>query len=348
VKKLLSRQRRPAAPRAMKFSGQGPRMSFVLSLLTGMAIAIGAATTAFAQTWPTQPVRIVVPFPPGGANDVIARLLADRFRATIGGSYVVENATGAGGNLGTDRVAKAAPDGHALVLSSTGPLANNSLLYTNMPYDPQKDLTPVSLVAEFPMVLAARTTLGTLALRDFVALAKSKPGALNVGNPGIGTMGHLTAELFQSLAGIKLQHIPSRGGYANSIAALLAGDLDLMSDVVNGNIIAMIKSGKIVGLAVTTRERFAGLPDTPTAIEQGVNLEATTAFALAGPRGMPQHIVEKLNSEVNRFLASDEGKAKLSSLGARVAGGPPSAVTDMMAASIRQWKPIVEAAKISF
>ncbi|MBX9845755.1 MAG: tripartite tricarboxylate transporter substrate binding protein [Xanthobacteraceae bacterium] len=279
---------------------------------------------------------------------MIARLLADHFRATIGGAYVVENVTGAGGNLGTDRAAKAAPDGHTLVLSSSGPLANNSLLYKNMPYDPQKDLTPISLVAEFPMVLAARTTLGTATIKDFVALAKTKRDALNVGNPGVGTMGHLTAELFQNLADIKLLHIPSRGGYANSIAALLAGDLDLMSDVMNGNIIAMIRSGKIAGLAVTTRGRFPGLPDTPTAIEQGVALEASTAFALAGPAGMPRPVVEKLNSEVNRFLASDEGKARLSSLGARVMGGAPSAVTDMMVASIKQWKPIVDAAKISF
>jgi tripartite-type tricarboxylate transporter receptor subunit TctC len=279
---------------------------------------------------------------------VIARLLAAHFAKAIGGNYVVENATGAAGNLGTDRVAKAAPDGHTLVLSSSGPLANNTLLYKNMPYDPQKDLTPISLVAEFPMVLASRNGLGPSTLKEFIALAKSKPGDLNVGNPGVGSMGHLTAELFQTVAGIKLQHIPSRGGYAASIAALLAGDLDGMSDVLNSNIIEMINTGKIVGLAIATRERFPGLPKTPTALEQGLDMEAATAFALAGPAGMPPALVEKLNTEVNRFLASPEGNGKLTALGARVVGGPPSAMSDMMAASIKKWKPIVDAVKISF
>jgi tripartite-type tricarboxylate transporter receptor subunit TctC len=260
----------------------------------------------------------------------------------------VENVTGAGGNLGTERVAKAAPDGHTLVISSSGPLANNTLLYKSMPYDPQKDLTPIALVAEFPMIVATRPSLGTPALKDFVTLAKEKPGQLNVGSPGVGTMGHLTAELLQTTAGIKLQHVPSRGGYAASISALLAGDLDLMSDVMNGNIISMITSGKITGLAVTTRERFAALPDVPTAREQGVDLEAATSFALAGPAGMPPALVERLNAEVNRFLASPEGRAKFSTLGAFVKGGPPSAVSEMMASSIRQWKPIIAAAKISF
>jgi tripartite-type tricarboxylate transporter receptor subunit TctC len=292
-------------------------------------------------------VHIIVPFPPGGANDVIARLLADHFGRTIGGKYVVENVTGAGGNLGTDRVAKAAPDGYTLVLSSSGPLANNALLYKKMPYDPVRDLTPIAFVAIFPMVLASRTSLDAANLQAFVAQAKAKPGALNVGSPGVGTMGHLTAELFQSKTGTKLQHIPSRGGYATSIAALLAGDLDLMSDVMNGNIVEMIKSGKIKGLAVTTRERFSGLPEVPTAFEQGVALEASTAFALAGPAGMPSELVERLNKEVNGFLSSSEGKAKLATLGGQPAGGPPSAVSDMMKASIEQWKPVIEAAAIS-
>jgi len=307
-----------------------------------------AAPTSTTSAWPTQSVRIVVPFPPGGANDVIARLLAEHFSKTIGGTYVVENVTGAGGNLGTDRVAKAAPDGHTLVLSSSGPLANNTLLYKSMPYDPQKDLAPIALVAEFPMVLASRTTLGPKTLKELIALAKSKPGVLNVGNPGLGTMGHLTSELFQTTAGVKLQNIPSRGGYAKSIASLLAGDLDMMSDVLNGNIIEMIKANKIVGLAVTTAARFDGLPDTPTAIEQGVNMEAATAFALVGPAGLPQPIVDRLNAAVNAYLSSKEGSGRLTALGARVAGGPPNAVREKMAASIAQWKPIIEAAKIAF
>jgi tripartite-type tricarboxylate transporter receptor subunit TctC len=328
----------------------GAGMSFIRALAMAVAAMIGGSMGALAQSWPSsQTVRIVVPFPPGGANDVIARLLAEDFQKTFGGSFIVENVTGAGGNLGTDRVAKAAPDGYTLVLSSSGPLANNRLLYKNLPYNPE-DLTPVALVAKFPMVLAARNTLGAATLKDLVALGKSKPGVLNVGSPGVGTMGHLTAELFQSRAGIKLQHIPSRDGYAKSIAALLSGDLDLMSDVMNGNIIEMIKSNRIRGLAVTTRQRFAGLPDTPTAIEQGVDLDAATAFALAGPARMPQPIVEKLNKEANRYLTSADGVARLVALGAEagVAGGPPSDVSEMMAASIKQWKPIIDAAGLSF
>jgi len=324
-----------------------------MTLFRILAIAVlatfSAVATANADTWPSRTVRIVVPFPAGGANDLIARLLAEHFQKTIGGSYVVESVTGAGGNLGTDRVAKAAPDGYTLGLTSSGPLANNTLLYKNMPYDPQKNLTPIALVAEFPMVLAVRTTLGTPTLKDFIALARSKPGALNVGNPGTGTMGHLTAELFQSKAGITVQSIPSPGGYAKSISSLLAGDLDGMSDVMNGNIISMVQSKKITALAVTTRERFSGLPDTPTAIESGLpGFEASTVFALAGPAGLPQSIVETLNREVNRFVASEDTKARFATLGARTMGGPPSAVSDMMVATIKQWKPVIEAAKIAF
>jgi tripartite-type tricarboxylate transporter receptor subunit TctC len=320
-----------------------------MKALSAALVAILAFATfspATAANWPEQVVRIIVPFPPGGANDIIARLLADHFSKTIGGKYVVENATGAGGNLGTDRVAKAAPDGYTLVISSSGPLANNTLLYKNMPYDPQKDLAPIALICDFPMVLASRASLPATNLKEFIALAKSKPGALNVGSPGVGTMGHLTAELFQSKTGTKFQHVPSRGGYAASIAALLAGDLDLMSDVMNGNIASMIKAGKIRGLAVTTRERSVSVPALPTAMEQGVPILATTAFALVGPAGMPPKVVETLNAEANRYLKSAEGKEKLIALGAEIAGGPPSAVTEMMKSSIAQWKPVIEAAAI--
>lgn len=321
-------------------------MKAVTAALTAI-LTIATSFPAAAQQWPEQVVRILVPFPAGGANDVIARLLADHFSKTIGGKYVVENVTGAGGNLGTDRVAKAPPDGHTLVLSSSGPLANNTLLYKKMPYDPQKDLTPIALVSEFPMLLASRKTLPPANLREFVALAKSKPGQLNVGNPGVGTMGHLTAELLQTTTGIKLQQVPSRGGYAASIATLLAGDLDLMSDVMNVTIVAMIKSGEIRGLAVTSRERFAGISELPTAVEQGIPMTAATAFALAGPAGMSPKVVDRLNAEVNRYLASAEGKEKLGALGAQIAGGPPRAVTEMMKSSIQQWKPVIEAAAIS-
>jgi len=319
----------------------------VISCLFGAVLTLAALPSATAQQWPEQTVRIVVPFPPGGANDVIARLLAEHFSKTIGGKYVVESATGAGGNLGTNQVAKAAPDGYTLVLSSSGPLANNTVLYKRMPYDPQKDLTPIALVCDFPMVLASRMTLAPANLKEFVALAKTKPGELNVGTPGVGTMGHLTAELFQAKTGTKFQHVPSRGGYAASITALLAGDLDLMSDVMNGNIASMITSGKIRGLAVTTRERFAGVPDFPTATEQGVPMIASTTFALAGPAGMPPEVVETLNREVNRYLQSSEGKQKLGALGAQIGGGPPRAVSEMMKNSIAQWKPVIEAAGIS-
>lgn len=321
-------------------------MKAVSILLTAM-LTLVTSLSATAQQWPEQTVRIIVPFPPGGANDVIARLLAGHFSKTIGGKYVVENATGAGGNLGTYQVAKAPPDGYTLVLSSSGPLANNTVLYKKMPYDPQKDLTPIALVCDFPMVLASRMTLPPTNLKEFVALAKTKPGQLNVGSPGVGTMGHLTAELFQMKTGIKLQHVPSRGGYAASITALLAGDLDLMSDVMNGNIASMIKAGKIRGLAVTTRERFAGAPDLPTTTEQGVPMIASTAFALAGPAGMSPKVVERLNAEVNRYLQSAEAKQKLSALGAQIIGGPPSAVSEMMKNSIAQWNPVIKAAGIS-
>lgn len=312
-----------------------------------MLAPLFAGLQASAQEpWPSRTVRIVVPFPAGGSQDVIGRLIAQHLQQTLGQPFVIENVPGAGGGIGTDRVAKAAPDGYLLTLSSSGPLANNQLLYKALPYDAAKDFTPIILVGEFPMILITKASEAT-DLKALVERARAQPGKLNVGTPGNGTMGHLTAELFQQSAGIKLQHVPYRGG-APALVGMMAGEVQVVSDVITGTAMGMITSGQATGLAVTSRQRFSGLPNTPTSVELGFkDLEASVAFALVGPAGLPKPIVDKLNAEVNRYINSPEGKAKLTELGAQIVGGAPEAVTQMRETSLKKWKPVVEAAGIT-
>ena len=317
------------------------RRHLVLALLAG---SLCAGHTG-AQDYPTRPVRLIVPFPAGGSSDVVARFIAQGLSEKMGQQFVVENRAGAAGNLGTDAVAKAAPDGYTLGLSTSGPLANNKFLYKAMPYDSEKAFTPVVLVGEIPLVIVVNPAVPAKNLKEFVELARREPGKQSIGHPGNGTIGHLALELFKNTAKIDVLAVPYKG------------DTPGMSDLVGGAIqgfaapvaafVPNIQAGKMRALAVTSRARVPGLPDVPTAAEQGIDLDAAVWFGVVGPAGMAKPMVDKLNAEINRLLASVEGCAQLTRYAALVAGGPPERMGQLMASDAAKWKRVIEAARIT-
>lgn len=315
-----------------------------------LACAAGALLalqgTARAQgDWPTKPVRIIASFAPGGSSDLVARQLAQHLSTRYGQQFVVENRAGAGGNIGVDFVAKAAPDGYTLGLATSGPLANNKSLYAKMPFDPAKDLTPIALVGEIPLVIAVNPSVKAANLREFIALAKSRQHPLSVSNPGNGTIGHLGTEALRMTTGAKLQSIPYKGD-SPAMTDAISGAVDAVSTPVT-SLIPNIEAKKLRAIAVMSKTRFQGLPDLPTAKEQGINLEAGVWSALVGPAGLPPAVVASLNQEVNKFTASMEGKAKLTMLGMTPISGTPAQLSAMMVSEGAKWKRVVESAKIS-
>ena len=318
-------------------------------LAASLAVATTLAMTPLASVaqgaWPNKPVRIIVPFPAGGSTDVIARQLAQHLGNTLGQQFVVENKAGAGGNIGTDAMAKAAPDGYTIGLSTSGPLANNKSLYKDMPYDSDKDLSPIALVGEIPLVIVSNPQVKAANLKEFLALAKADPKAISVGHPGNGTIGHLALEALKSSAGVEMQSVPYKGD-TPAMTDLLGGSIQAISAPVTA-FIPNIQSNKLVALAVTSKKRFPGLPNVATAQEMGVNLEATVWFAIVGPAGMPRPIVERLNQEINSFTSSPEGSAKLAQFGMVHVKGGPDLLGTLMTAEAAKWKKVVEAAKVT-
>ena len=317
------------------------RRHLLLALLAGSL----SAGHAFAQDYPSKPVRLIVPFPAGGSSDVVARFIAQGLSEKMGQQFAVENRAGAAGNVGTDAVAKAAPDGYTLGLSTSGPLANNKFLYKAMPYDSEKAFTPVVLVGEIPLVIVVNLGVPAKSLKEFVELARREPGKQSIGHPGNGTIGHLALELLKNIAKIDVLAVPYKG------------DTPGMTDLIGGAIqgfaapvaafIPNIQAGKMRALAVTSKTRVPGLPDVPTAAEQGIELDAAVWFGVVGPAGMAKPIVDRLNAEINRLLASSDGRAQLTRYAALVAGGPPERMGQLMATDAAKWKRVIEAAKIT-
>jgi tripartite-type tricarboxylate transporter receptor subunit TctC len=315
-----------------------------LLLAAGIALALAGAARAEGD-WPSKPVRIIAIFAPGGSSDLVARQLALHLSARYGQQFIVENKVGAGGNIGTDFVAKAAPDGYTLALATSGPLANNKSLYNRMPFDPEKDLTPIGLVGEIPLVIAVNPEVKAANLREFVAASKTSSHPLSVGNPGSGTIGHLAAEWLRLNTGARLQSIPYKGD-APAMTDAISGSVNAVAAPVT-SLIPNIQAKKLRALAVTARTRHPSLPDVPTAREQGIPLEATVWSALVGPAGMPKAIVASLNEEINKFTTSAEGKAKLAGLGMVPISASPAELSKLMTAEAAKWKRVVESAKIS-
>ncbi len=297
--------------------------------------------TSLAQTFPDRPIRLIVPFPPGGGTDIIARELGVAMNKTSGWSLVAENRPGAGGNLGVETAARSAPDGYTLVLGQTSNLAINPTLYTKLSYDPSKDLAPVALVATAPLVLVVATNSPYQTLADMVREAKAHPGALNFASPGNGTVAHLTAELLQQSAGIQLQHIPYKGAN-QALNDLFGGQVQLfMSSIPTA--LGQIRTGKLRALAVTSAKRVAELPDVPTVSEAGYSgFDATTWFGLLAPAGTPEPVIQALNAAANKAMASAEYQEKIRAEGGEVLGGTPQAMAERLGHDRKLWAAIVK------
>ena len=309
------------------------------------SLAALCATHANAQALPDS-VRIIVPFPAGGTQDIVARELARELAAKLSRPVVVESRVGAGGNIGTEAAARANPDGSVLVLASSGSLANNRLLYRSMPYDPEKDLAPIAYVGETPMFILGRASLPYARLSDLLADAGQGQPPLNFGSAGNGTISHLTLELLRENSKRAINHIPYKGG-APVQSDTLSGVIDGGVDLYTGGAVAQAASGKLRILAVTSSERMPVAPNVPSVVEEGFpQLRSSTWFALVGPRGMPQDYVARMNREVNAFITSSAGAARLQGLGVRTQVGPPELVTQRMREEIAKWTPIVRSRNI--
>jgi tripartite-type tricarboxylate transporter receptor subunit TctC len=286
----------------------------------------------------------VVAFPAGGPTDVLARALASDLADKLGQQFVVENRSGAGGNVGAASVAKAAGDGYSLLFATTS-VVNNRFMYRNITFDADRDFVPVVLISKTPIVLVASHATGLKSLAALIARAKADPGKLNIGTPGHGTAAHITAESLQRLAGFKLTHVPYRGS-APMIADLLGDQINIVSDLLPTQI-PQLKAGKYAGIATAGAARSAALPDLPTVAESGFpGFEATSWNALLAPAGTPPEVIGKLNTLVNSYLNSDKGKQELAKFDMQVGGGSPADLKAFMGAEAAKWGPIIKAANI--
>ena len=312
----------------------------LLLALAASSLAI-ATTGAFAQAWPTKPIRIVVPFPPGGGTDIIARETSQKVAAATGWTFVIDNKPGAGGNLGVDAAAKSPADGYTIVIGQSSNIAINPTLYAKMPYNSQKDLAPIILLANAPLVMVTGTASPYKTLADAVNAAKAKPGQVNFASPGNGTVAHLTSELFQKAAGIKTQHVPYKGAN-QALTDIISGQVELyMSSV--PTLIGHIKQGKLRALAVTSAKRVDDIPNVPTINEAGYKgFDAVTWFGLLAPVGTPKDVIAKLNAEFNKALKRPDLNKRLSDEGADPAGGSPEQFAALIKDEVPRWSKIVK------
>lgn len=301
-----------------------------------------ASSAAFAQSYPSKPIKVIVPFPAGGGTDLITREITNKLQIAKGWSFVVENRPGTGGNIGIDFVAKSPADGYTIALGQTSNMAINPTLYTKMPYDVLKDLAPVSLVANAPLVLVVGETSAFKTLGEVVSAAKAKPHGLNFASAGNGTVAHLASELFQKTAGITLTHIPYKGA-AQAATDVVSGRVELYFSTVP-TVLGHIKSGKLKPIVVTSLKRVDDLPAVPTIAESGFkDFEASTWFGFVAPAGTPKDIITLLNTEINKALQSPEVKKKLGDQGADVLGGSPEVFAARIKSDIARWAPIIKA-----
>ncbi|MCS3507109.1 Bug family tripartite tricarboxylate transporter substrate binding protein [Achromobacter sp. AGC78] len=315
-------------------------MKVIARVLSGLALVCVAGLSA-AQGYPDKPIRLIVPFPPGGGTDVLAREAALKVAKNTGWNIVTENRPGSGGNIGVDNVAKSAPDGYSLVLGQTSNLAINPTLYAKLPYDPEKDLTAIGLIADAPLVLVVPANSPLKSFDDMIAAARAKPELLTYASSGNGTVAHLAAVQLQNAAGIKLTHIPYKGA-AQASNDLIGGQIDMYLSSVP-TLIGHIRNGKMRALAVTAAQRASDLPDVPTIAERGYpGFEAVTWFGLAAPAGVPKEIVQRLNAEFNKALQTSDLSQKYQEQGARVLTGTPEDFAKLIHDDRIRWGKIVK------
>jgi tripartite-type tricarboxylate transporter receptor subunit TctC len=308
-------------------------------------IVLAAATVSLAvsaQTFPAGNITLVVPFPPGGTNDVVARTLAIQLQQRLGKPVIVENKAGAGGNVGADYVAKARPDGHTLLLTAPGPLAINQSLYPKLGYNPATDFAYVINVASVPIILAASNNSKIKDVAELIKRAKAEPGKITYGSQGNGTTSHLTMELLRSSTGIDLVHVPYKGS-GPATQALMGGEIDIMFDN-SPTTLPPVKSGRIKGLAVASRKRMATAPELPTIDESGVKgFEAEAWFGVVAPAKTPPEVLDKLNAEINAALKDPALRAQLEKVGAEINGGTRAEFEAFAKSEAAKWGKIVKA-----
>jgi tripartite-type tricarboxylate transporter receptor subunit TctC len=315
----------------------------------GLALVLAAqcvAGTAVAADYPTKPIKIVVPYAPGGGADSVARIVAKKVSENIGQAIVIENKGGAGAILGTDQVAKAEPDGYTLLLGQSGPISINPAVYKSLPYGPVKDFAPITMTTAYPYILVVNAELPAKTLQEFVALAKSKPDALNYGSTGVGAANHLVAELFNSKAGLKMTHVPYRGT-ALAVGDLLGGQLTMVfGDPIS--VLPHIKSGKLRSLAVTSLERSPIAPEVPTVAESGYpGFEALAWHGILAPAKTPPAVIRKLNEEIAKALKDPATKELLVNQAMQTVGNTPEEFAAFIQKDITIWKGVAAAANVT-
>jgi tripartite-type tricarboxylate transporter receptor subunit TctC len=312
--------------------------------LVAVAVATAMCASAGAQSWPSRPVRIIAPFPPGGGTDTVARLLALKFTEQIGGSFVVENRPGAAGVVGAELVARAAPDGHTLLVSAPE-MSINPSMRSKVPYDALKDFAFISQLTAGQFMLAAHPSVPVRSVKQLIALAKSRPGQLNYSSSGTGGINHLAGELLQSMAGFRWVHVPFKGA-GPAIVAAISGEVDFVFAATTG-LVGHARAGKVRPLAVTGGKRFGELPEVPTMAEGGVRgYEVAGWYGFYGPAGTPAEIVRRLHAEAKRALNSPDVKDKLEKAGNDVVASTPDEFAAFLRAEIAKWTKVVREAKL--
>ena len=324
-------------------------MRFPKALKSLLLFLFVSATTLLAQAqtnltkasnWPKQPIRIIVTFTPGGAPDILARVLAENWQQSLGVPVLVENRPGYGGNIGADMVAKSAPDGYTLLIGTVGIHAINGALYEKMSFDPVKDFTPISFLASTPNVLIVNKQSGITSVHELIELAKAKPNELTFGSSGVGTSLHMSGELFKEMAGIQIRHIPYKGR-AQSLPDLVSGRITMLFDNLSSSL-PLIKAGEVQALGVTTLKRSPAAPEIPTLAEQGLpGFEAVSWFSLMAPANLPPAIQKRLNQMTRQALENPEVKNRLLAGGLDPAPGSPQDLSRLIALESIKWSRVV-------
>lgn len=313
--------------------------SMIRAMTLGVVCAACTATAFAAQEYPVRPLRLVVGFAPGGSTDVTARIVGEKLTAALGQQVIVDNRSGAGGNIGADVVAKSSPDGYTLLMATTGVMAFNNYLYAKLPYSAEKDLAPVTQIGSLPLILIVPASLPAKSVRELVTLAKAQPGKYSFGTSGAGGATHVTAELFKALAGIDIVHVPYKGS-GQMMSDLLSGQVQIAFDQIASSI-GHVKSGRLRALGITTAKRSALLPDLPTIAEGGVaGYDATSWNGLAVRAGTPQSVINRLQQETSKAIFAADVKERFAALGIDSIGSKPEEFAAYIRSERDKWIPL--------